>query len=468
MAVRRRLHSAWTASEPLMTKGARYRLLAVVYGSQFIPLAFFLYGLTAILREREVALERIALLQLLALVWVVKFTWAPLVDRYGSHRLGHYRGWLLAVQALLVGVILLLVPLDVVKDLPLLLGLVGAVAVLSATHDIAADATAVRLLQPAERGVGNGIQRAGGYLGLMVGGGGVLIIYDRFGWGPALAVLAVLTVLPLPVLLRWREYQTLPGVPRLAASFGALGSFFGRPGAVRWALVVLPLYYLGIATAYPLLTPMLVDAGWPLDRIGAVSIMGGGTASVLASLASGVLVTRLGRRQALAAFGLLQVAAITALLPVARGEGGTLTVLGAVVLLNVAYATVGTAVYTVNMDWSRAGSAGSDFTVQDSLVHLCSQLAGATALGLAGFLGYSRMLALSVVLGLAGVVAAVWLFHDRPLPPVASDPRDPSRPGMAMVVADPMSAASSGDSTASPPDGHGRRRASRSPRWPLT
>jgi hypothetical protein len=129
--VRRRLHAAFTASEPLMTRGARYRLLAVVYGCQFIPLAFFLYGLPAVLREREVALERIALLQLLALVWVVKFTWAPLVDRYGSQRLGHYRGWLLVAQTLLVAAVVALVPLDVVEDLPLLLALVGAIAVLS-------------------------------------------------------------------------------------------------------------------------------------------------------------------------------------------------------------------------------------------------------------------------------------------------------------------------------------------------
>jgi hypothetical protein len=274
-----------------MTTGARYRLLAVVFSCQFIPLAFLLYGLPAVLRERAVGLERIALLQLLALAWVVKFTWAPLVDRYGSQRLGHYRGWLLVVQALLVAAVVALVPLDVVEDLPLLLALVGVIAVLSATHDIAADATAVRLLEPTERGVGNGIQKAGGYLGLIVGGGGVLIVYDRFGWGAALAVLALLTALPLPVLLRWRERQALPAAPRLATSFRALGSFFGQPGAARWALVVLPLYHLGIATAYPLVTPMLVDAGWPLDRIGAVSIVGGGTAAVLASLASGVLVT---------------------------------------------------------------------------------------------------------------------------------------------------------------------------------
>jgi predicted MFS family arabinose efflux permease len=409
-----------------VTRGARYRLLAVVYASQFVPLAFLLYGLSAVLREREVPLERIAFVQLLGLVWVVKFAWAPLVDRYGSRRLGHYRSWLLAVQTLLTVAVLALIPVDVVTDLPLLVGIGAAIALLSATHDIAADAAAVRLLAPSERGVGNGIQRAGGYLGLMVGGGGVLIIYDRLGWGVALAVLAALTALPLPALLGWREGEVLPGVaPRLGASFRTLGSYFRQPGATRWALVVLPLYYLGIATAYPLVTPMLVDAGWPLDRIGAVSIVGGGTAAVLASLASGALLTRLGRRRTLVAFGLVTVVAIMALVPLAQGQSGTLAGLAAVALLNIAYASAGTAVYTINMDWSRPGSAGSDFTVQDSLVHLCSLLAGAAGLALAGVLGYPRTLGLSVILGLAGVAAAAWLFQQpsTPVVPVEASQR---------------------------------------------
>ena len=126
--------------------------------------------------------------------------------------------------------------------------------------------------------------------------------------------------------------------------------------------------------------------------------------------------TRLGRRPALVGFGLLQVAAVIPLFPLAWGQGGTLLGLASVVLLNVAYASAGTAVYTISMDWSRAGSAGSDFTVQDSLVHLCSQLAGAAALALAGFLGYPRVLGLLVILGSAGVAAAAWLFHQPPAP----------------------------------------------------
>jgi len=66
--------------------------------------------------------------------------------------------------------------------------------------------------------------------------------------------------------------------------------------------------------------PMLVDAGWPLDRIGAVSIVGSGTAAVLASLASGALLTRLGRRRTVVAFGLVTVVATMALFPLAQAR----------------------------------------------------------------------------------------------------------------------------------------------------
>jgi Major Facilitator Superfamily len=408
-----------------VTKAARYRLLAALYGSQFIPLAFFLYGLTAVLRKRGVSLEQIALIQLLGLAWVAKFAWAPLVDRYGWHRLGHYRGWLLVQQTLLVVAVLALSPLDVVQDLPLVVALVGVIALLSATQDIAIDATAVVLLAPVERGVGNGIQKAGGYLGLLVGGGGVLVVYDRLGWAGALAFLAALTTLPVPLLLRYREREAAPAVARLLVSFQALGSFFRQPGAARWAFVVLPLYSLGVVTAYPLVTPMLVDAGWPLDRIGAVSLLGGGMVAMLAALASGAFLTAVGRRRALIAFGVVQVAALAALFPLARGAASPLSVLAAVGLLNVAYAAAGTAIYTINMDWSRARSAGTDYTVQDSFFHLWSQTAGAACLGLAGTVGYAGVIGMSVAIALAGVASASWLYRERPTPQPPADAPGP-------------------------------------------
>ena len=79
---------------------------------------------------------------------------------------------------------------------------------------------------------------------------------------------------------------------------------------------------------------------------------------MLASLASGALLTRLGRRRTLVAFGLVTVVAIMALFPLAQGQSGT--------------------------------PAG---------------------LALAGVLGYPRTLGLSVILGLAGVAAPAGPLH---------------------------------------------------------
>jgi len=398
-----------------MTRAARYRLVAALYGSQFVPLAFFLFALSAALRQRGVPLGRIGLIQLVALVWVVKFAWAPLVDRWGSRRYGHYRPWLIATQTLMVLALLALSRLDVVRDLRLVVLFMVGLAVLSATQDIATDATAVRLLKPSERGFGNGIQKAAGYFGLMVGGGGGLVAYDHWGWAPAMFLLAALTAVPLPLLLVYREPgMTTAASRRHQVPMRTPAGFFHQPGAVRWAFVVLPVYLAGIAVAYPLVTPMLVDSGWPLDGVGTVWIIGGGGVAIVAALVAGGLLSATRRRPALVGLALAQVAAIATLLLLAHSTGGVLIGLAAVVLLSGAYAAVGTAVYTINMDWSRADSAATDYTVQDSFVHLCTQAAGAAALGLAAVLGYPAVLTVAVLLGLGGIVVAARVFQDRP------------------------------------------------------
>jgi predicted MFS family arabinose efflux permease len=315
----------------------------------------------------------------------------------------------------MVVTLLVLSRLEVVRDLPLVVLLMVGLALVSATQDIATDATAVRLLEPSERGVGNGIQKAGGFLGLMVGGGGGLLAYDRWGWAPAMVLLAALTAAPLPLLLAYREPGTATDVSRRhQVSMRTLAGFFHQPGAVRWAFAVLPVYLAGIAVAYPLVTPMLVDYGWPLDTIGSVWIVGGGGVAMVSALVAGGLLSATRRRPALDGLALAQVAAIATLLLMARSTGGALVGLAAVVLLSGAFAAIGTAVYTINMDWSRADSAATDYTVQDSFVHLCTQVTGAAGLALAGILGYTTVLTVAVILGLGGVAVAARVFQEQP------------------------------------------------------
>jgi predicted MFS family arabinose efflux permease len=396
-----------------MGRADRYGLLAVLFSTQFVALGFFYYALAAVLRSNGVPLAQIGLLQLFAVFQVIRFAWAPLVDRYGSSRFGHYRSWLLAMHLLMVAALVVLGPLDIIADLPLVLTVVGAIALLSATQDIAADATAVRILATSERGIGNGIQLAGSYGGFLIGGSAVVVVYDRIGWGAALTVLAVLTAVPLPFLLRFREPARAP-VHRPSIAPAAVGGFFRQPGAARWALVVMPLYYLGVASGYPLITPMLVDAGWELDRIGTVLVIGGGTVVIGGALAAGAVLSAVGRRRALVMFGLVQVAAAIGLLPLTRPQPGAAVVLAEVALLHLAYAVTGTAIFTVSMDWTRQQSAGTDYTVQACFAQLCSHGAGAASLAVAGSFGYPVIAALSAGLGIVGT-GAVWLFQRRPV-----------------------------------------------------
>ncbi len=61
--------------------------------------------------------------------------------------------------------------LDPVADWRALLGLGAAFMFLAATQDVATDGLAVRLLWESDRGLGNGIQVGGYYLGQILGGG---------------------------------------------------------------------------------------------------------------------------------------------------------------------------------------------------------------------------------------------------------------------------------------------------------
>lgn len=387
-----------------MTRRNTFALLGGLYVSQYLGVGFFYTALAAILRDRGMPLEQLGLLQLLGMIWAVKFAWAPLLDRHGS-----YRGWLLVLQPAIVVGLLLITPLDPVDDFGLLILVATAIVALSATQDIAADAIAVQALDSADRGTGNGIQVAGGYLGHILGGGAVLVVYDRFGWVSAIGTLAVLTALPVWQVRRYAE----PPRRRAPAARGSLLTVFRTPGTARWALGLLPLLWTAVGAAYALVTPMLVDAGWSLTRVGLVTTVVGGGFAIAAATSSGLLVRRLGRRRALLAFSLAQVVAVLGLLPLTAGDAPVLVAGAAVCLMNAAYAATSTIVNTVNMDLCRDTAAGTDFTVLTCVMFLAGLVSGAIALGVAGQVGYRPVILAAAALVLLSVLVSARAFVDR-------------------------------------------------------
>lgn len=400
--------SAPVDAPPVLSRRGRYGVLATLYVTQFVGIGFLTTGLVGILRDGGTSLSTLALVQLLGLVWPVKFLWAPLVDSRGSHRRGHYRSWLLALQAAMVASLLALLPFsDPSAWIGPVLVICAAYVICSATQDIAADAVAVRLLDPGERGTGNGIQVGAAYAGNVLGGGACVVVYDRAGWVPAILLLAALTAVALVVVWWFREPPRLAPAPPAREAYRSLLSVFARPGCRRWTFGVVPLVYAAAAGAYGLVSPALVDAGWSLTRVGTVLGVVASIPALAAGLVAGLLIGRWGRAGVLAAGSAVLLVSVLLLVPVLGGQAPLAATTAVVCLFMAAYTVVNVVVYTVNMDHARPGTAGSDVTVLTSFAMISSFIASAVALAVADRVGYPAVAwgtaALAALAGVAGV-----------------------------------------------------------------
>ena len=96
-------------------------------------------AMTAILRGRGVSQEQLGWIYLLGIVPGFKFLWAPVLDRYGFGRRGHFGIWLALMQALLIITLLWLGTLPMSPEQPLpLAALVTGCLLLTSVQDIAA------------------------------------------------------------------------------------------------------------------------------------------------------------------------------------------------------------------------------------------------------------------------------------------------------------------------------------------
>lgn len=387
-----------------MRTPAKLGLLTSLYFSQGLPFGFFTQALPVLLRQRGVDLGTIGLTSLLALPWALKFLWAPFMDRLATRRTP-----ILILQVLVAGTAMALSALDPSRSLWVLVGAVLICNLLAATQDVATDGLAVALLDRDERGWGNGVQVAGYRVGMILGGGALLVVFNELGWhGTFLMMAGLLLVATLPVAL-FRE-PARAHVPRPAAPLAPLLDWFRRPGAWTW-LGLLFAVKAGDAFASGMVRPFMVDAGLQLRDVGTVLGLGGSIAGLVGALVGGAVAGRIGRRPALQLFAVLQAAAVGgyALLATAPSLPG-FWVASTIEHLVGGMATA--ALFTAMMDTCRPGHEASDYTIQASAVVLATGAAASLSGFSAGGVGYAFHFVAATAMCVAGV-AYVGLYRDR-------------------------------------------------------
>jgi MFS family permease len=380
----------------------KFGLLACLYIAQFIPIAFFYQAVPVFLRQQGVSLQTIGLVNLVTVPWMLKFLWAPLVDRDGWERFGHYKSWILAMQTLLATTLAICANLSVQAHFPgLMIGFL-LICTFAATQDIATDALAIGFLAESERGIGNGIQTAGGYLGFILGGGVMLILLDRLGWKNSVLILALAMLLALLPVLSHQECAVRDRSAPSRTYFKTLMNFFHRPGMRQW-LVIVVLYPVGDSMASTMFRPLLVDLKLSMAEIGWILGVVGLGAGVVGAIVAGFLIQPLGRKRSLIVFGLLQ--AIVICLCILPAVGMTQLWLIYCISISAAFthSMAVTALFTAMMDRSRLATAGTDYTIQTAAYVIGHMGIPAISGVIAGVVGYAGLFSISLLICLIGV-----------------------------------------------------------------
>jgi len=380
---------------------SKYLLLGLLQVSKWIGYGFSGVALAAILRKEGADLTQISMLMGVGFLFMFKFLWAPLVDRFRIAGLPTYKGWYLLAQVVMA---ISLAPLfwrSPQADVGAILILLVISSVAATFRDIAMDGLSVKLLKPEERASANGVMSAGFMLGMVLGGGVLLMLYDQIGWSGSIWILVLGTLLPIPIVALHAE---APGeqVQRAKSPpfWHAFVDFFKVAGNVQWAGLIILMAMAGI-TGPSLLVLMLVDNGWALTKVGAITNTAGPLLAAVLSLAAGFVFAKLARRTALVSIMLLGAIFSFAKMPIASNAYPEMITIALAIFAVVTGAWTNIAQKIVVTDKaSTTADFGTNFTLQGSLNQVGSNLAMVAAPLIAKEIGYANVLMIGGLIGL--------------------------------------------------------------------
>ncbi|HEY7612642.1 MAG TPA: MFS transporter [Gemmatimonadales bacterium] len=382
---------------PLRTRLAWLGGLSFASG---LPYFFFNETIPLWLTQEGMSLAGIGLATGASLPWVLKFLWAPLVDRWGSRRT-----WIRACLVLLTVVTAVLSGADPVHHGAALGALLLLYVTLSATQDIGIDAYTIETTTGRELGVANSV-RIAAYRGASFVSSALLVwVAARRGWdGAFLAGAGITGALALASFL-------LPETPRGGQHAESLSepivAMLRRPGI--WAVILFALTFkLDISAMDPMTRPFWIAHGLTLDQIAALTT-GRLIATVAGAALGGMLATRIGLFRALWTMGLVQLLSSLGYALAAAMPPDVALISGAALFENFAHG-VGTAAFLAFlMSVCERRYAATQFALLTAIYALSRWAAGLASGVLAEQLGFAHYFLLTFAMGVPAYGLLPWI-----------------------------------------------------------
>jgi PAT family beta-lactamase induction signal transducer AmpG len=362
------------------------RLVVLILLGFASGLPLFLTGSTlkAWMTDEGLSLGTIGLFSFVTLPYSLKVFWAPFLDRYALPGLGRRRGWMLATQGAMALVLALLARTQPHLDLLRVAVLALALALSSATFDIAVDAWRAEALDQKHLGLGNSIHIAAYRVAMLVSGGLALILAQTFGWRATYLGMAFLTLLGMAGTWLAMNTDAVAKAPRTLqeAIAGPLRDLLQRKG-IGYLLAFAVFYKLGDWLAESMTIPFLLRGmGFTKLQIGTVQKTTAMVAIILGGLLGGWMLTRMSLKKALWICGFVQAGSILGFWAISLLGRHLPLLVAANTLENLAYGMGGSAFAALLMGSCNRSYTGTQYALFSALMALPRTLFA----GLTGFM----------------------------------------------------------------------------------
>lgn len=379
-----------------------------LYIAQSIPMSFFSTVIPVMMRQENFSLSAIGLLQLIKLPWILKFLWSPFVDRHTATT-GDYKRWIFSSELIYAVLIFTVTFLDFHANFYTIVGLIILSFIASATQDIATDALAVRAFSAKDKSMANSMQSMGSFGGTMIGSGILLLLFQQMGWNVIIPCLSVFVIVALLPLLLNKHIQIQPKLSQERAKKADVIYFFTRKSIWK-QIAFLFLYYSGLIGTLAMLRPWMVDLGYTMKEIGAMSGVAGTFIGFLASFSGGIIIRRIGRYNSRILFSLFVLLTTLYFLGMSYIEPSTSELYLGIFLLWGSYGMATIVVYTTAMDCVRPGREGTDFTIQTVITHLSGMITAILSGKIADYAGYHGLFFFEASLALTSLIYILTVF----------------------------------------------------------
>ena len=414
-------YKGWAGIRRAFGTPSAVTMLFLGFGSGLPFLLIASMTLSTRLRDVGLDLGSIGLISLASFFYLLKFLWAPLIDRYPFPLvafLGRRRSWLIVSQ---VVVALGLAALAYSRPDLGVTGLVGWVLVASfagATQDSVVDAYRIEIAPVTAQAALAATYTLGYRIGLILAGAGALYLAEFRGWQTAYLLMAALMVLPIATTLLCREpvapeATVVRRIDFIGAFWQPFSSFFSTNGLLLGLALLLfvglfkfPDQVIGVMAG-----PFYLDSGYTKADIATVSKLYGIWMGIGGAFLGGLCVAAFGFRRMLFLAAIGVALSNLAFLLMAQYPSQIWAFYAAVGADNLFQGFAGTTLVAFMSSLTNRNFTATQYALLVSLANLPGKFVG----GVSGFIveatSYSAFFVLSAVTVVPTLLLLAWRWR---------------------------------------------------------